>query len=677
LLENLTILIVYAVIGLTLALWPIVVRLLAVNTPVNSNTVHGNARLARIAPSLGLIAGLALIAVSVLRVFANATSSTLTGYVCVCALIAAFLGHQQGKFILKTAVCVFAALSLTSALAWWKRGSLTWAELFAFTTIVIAVVSVLRNRSASLSKDGFRGIQIQILTFVLVVSVLSFITTLLHDETALVAWHHWGAYIGSSELLLAGARPFLDFPAQYGLGPTLTIAAACGSDCWVGTYYLVGSATFLFCLAVGYLALHITQANDRAGKVPRWLVLVLCLVCCFVWAGYPARVSLPLAMPSAGGIRFFPAVALVLFLISADSRLQHHARAAYWGHFGWCIAALWSPESGFYASCIWWPYYLLLRASRCSGRGEMVVQLIKALATLVVVALALVTLSTLAYWLIYRAVPEASAYFAYALNPPGRHPIDVNGAVWVFVSVVVLASINNWQTYREFGNTARFRCGLLLLLLLYSTFSYFLGRSHDNNVLNLAPFILLVLLQVYATSTLHSLTSTARALLGALLGWTCTFGWSGWQDPAGGMRRIEFNATWVETVLPNVNKSASDAVAVNVSAFPADAARALAEIQRDSREPVTVISSWNGLAATNPDAVWSAFHGPANIVLFSSQTRRTFLARTAKTLKRSGWLIVARSSLHAPLIADFDSVYRRTDERAFGTFHAIRYAPRQ
>lgn len=111
--------------------------------------------------------------------------------------------------------------------------------------------------------------------------------------------------------------------------------------------------------------------------------------------------------------------------------------------------------------------------------------------------------------------------------------------------------------------------------------------------------------------------------------------------------------------------------------FPDDTARALSETQRDTREPVTVISSWNGLPSTNAEAVWSAFHGPANIVLFPSAMRRRFLTQTAGALERSGWLIIPHSELRGTLIADFDIVYSRTEVRDSGSVLAIRYAPTQ
>ncbi len=380
-----------------------------------------------------------------------------------------------------------------------------------------------------------------------------------------------------------------------------------------------------------------------------------------------------MSTPSAGGLRFVPALALVALLIRIDHLLQNVNHYVYFGHLGWSLAALWSPESGFYATCVWWPYFLLLRTSKSNNHRDFLVNLYKALAALLLVAFVLVALFATAFWLVYRTPPSGSAFFAYALNPPGQLSIDANGAIWFFIAFVILASLHNWQMFRQAGNTMLFRRGLILLLFTYSTFSYFVGRSHDNNILNIVPFMLLVLLHIFSTAVDRSLRMIAATLLAALLGWSSSFGWDAWFLPSGKLNDIEFNSSWISAVI--FDAKAHQLRTVHAP-FSDDAARALSETQRDTQEAVTVVSSWNGLASTNAEAVWSAFHGPANIVLFPSAMRRRFLSHTAGTLKRSGWLIFPQSELRGALIADFDSVYSRKEVRDFGTVLAIRYAPK-
>ena len=664
--EKIQVLVIYALTGLLIALWPILIRFAPTfKTPPDPKKFLS----ARV--MLAVMVVLALILVPVLITFSTATSPPLIALVSTCAIIAITLSFHWGKFMPMTAICIFAALLLTITLLWWHRGQLTWLEVIVFTILVLVVMEI--NRHTESRTIGQWTKAIQNLGFLLGTGLLSFVTTQLHDERLLVAWHHWSAYIGPSELVLAGARLFLDIPAQYGLGPTLIIASVCGHSCWEGMYYLVGVATILYAIVIAYLALSINHENDSKRGMPRWLVLVLTVTCCFFWAGYPENISLSLVYPSAGALRFLPALFLVTLLIRADHQFQNERRFSIWGHISWCVAALWSPESGFYATCVWWPYFILLRASKSNDLCETTVCLFRAFAELLLVAIGLVAVFNSAFWMIYRTTPSISTFFAYALNPPGPLPIDPNGSIWFFIAIVILASINNWQSFQQKGNTPSFRRGLLLLLLTYSTFSYYLGRSHDNNILNIMPFIFLVLLQIFSTSTVNSVRTIAALLLASLVGWSSTFGWKAWLLPSQKLRNIEFDPSWAHSTITDMAINQPPAAH---APFPADAIKAISEIQRSTAEPVTVISSWNGLASTNADSVWSAFHGPANILNFPSATRRKFLANTAITLKRSGWLIVPQSALNSALVQDFDAVYNRTVERDFETFHAIRYAPK-
>ena len=91
------------------------------------------------------------------------------------------------------------------------------------------------------------------------------------------------------------------------------------------------------------------------------------------------------------------------------------------------------------------------------------------------------------YWLAYRTWPTAMGVFAYIVSPPGPLPVNYYGTIWFFVAVTGLGAWANLRSFRRKGNTAELRHGMALALLAYSTFSYFLGRSHDNNVLNLLP----------------------------------------------------------------------------------------------------------------------------------------------------------------------------------------------
>jgi hypothetical protein len=494
------------------------------------------------------------------------------------------------------------------------------------------------------------------------VASLSFSTlTFVSGDILSLAWHHWGAYIGSSELLLAGARIFRDFPPQYGLGPTLLIASVCGKDCWVGTYYLVGILTLLFAFCVTALALRVTQPKQL---MVRAAVLLLCVACCFFWNSFPVMASSPTAFPSVNGMRFMPALTLTALLIRFD---RDNEDFPYWiGHLCWAVAALWSIESAFYATCIWWPHFMLVRQAH--KRSAVVPTLLRSTGILVL-NLGLITACFLmVYWLVYGTTPTAHGLFAYVLSPPGALPINFKGTIWFFAAALTLSTWVNWRSFQQSGNTAALRQGILLSLLAYATFSYFLGRSHDNNVLNLLPFILLMLLHVWAR-TAGFAKGLSVGLLACLLGWLSVFNWNAWQTGARASPQTWFDPLWIRGALPEAGGQAL---------FPKETMQVIARTQSLLPAPVTVVGPFLNPSSSASNAVWSVFHGPANLYSFPSALRREFLRQGAATLQRSGWLVVEVSQPDIGLLVeDFDSVYARTQAFEMSGYLAVHYTARR
>lgn len=555
-------------------------------------------------------------------------------------------------------------LLVGSVLPWWRHAggfglTLSVGEAAVLAAIVAVFIAVfLRPASAATSAAGR---QAQTALFVLAAGGLSFCTlTYQHGEVLNTAWHHWGAYIGPSELLLAGARIFRDFPPQYGLGPTLLIASACDKACWAGTYYLVGLLTFLYASVTAALALRVAAP---VGLAQRALVLLLVLACCFFWTAYPPMLGSPTATPSVNGMRFLPVLALVALLLRADRQGREFP---YWiGHLAWSLAALWSFESAFYATCVWWPYFLLLR--QAASGAPALSTLLRSVGKLALVLAAWIACFLLGYGLVYQTTPTFMGLFAYIIYPPGALPVNLSGTIWFFASVIALASWVNLQDFRRSGNTASLRHGMALSLLAYATFSYFIGRSHDNNVLNLLPFLLLVLLHAWVRS-LGFCRGLAVALLAGLLGWFSVFGWEPWQGGAQARAQAWFDPHWIRAALPGPGPGSDR--------FPESAQQVLAQTQRLAARPVTVMGPTANPSSTSADAVWSALHAPANLYMFAPAIRREFLRQSAATLRRSGWLVVQTSQpLAAGLVEDFDSVYTRVQEFETAGYLAILYAP--
>lgn len=559
-----------------------------------------------------------------------------------------------------------AALGLLfgTTLPWWRRYDgfsvlYSWSEAPVVAAIAGLFAWQFTRRLASSGSKAAR--MTQTTAFAAAITALSFSTlTYQHQAITLTAWHHWGAYISSAELLLAGARIFSDFPAQYGLGPTLLIAVGCAESCWTWTYYAVGVTTLLFAALTTALALRVAEPLCLAQ---RGMVLLLCIACCFFWAASPNLVSSPTATPSVTGMRFLPVVALALLLLRADREGVEFPYAM--GHAAWALAALWSFDSAFFATCTWWPHYLLLRLA--GSREPRLTTLLRATGTLLFLSMAWIAGFLAVYWLIYGTSPTTIGLFAFFMYPPGPLPLNMRGALWFFVASITLATWVNVRAFRKSGNTPEVRHGLVLALLAYSSFAYFLSRSHDNNVLNLLPFILLLLLHAWARTTgfAHGI---AVGLLTSLMCLTVLFDAAPWRTGVRLPGQSWFNPNWIEAVVPGSDPG--------LTSYPQAMRDVVARTQSLAQDPVTAVPM-AAASSRAADAVWNAVHNPANLLNLEPAARREFVWRSAKRLRRSGWLVVAvRHRLSAGLVADFDSAYTRTMQFETKQYLAIHFTPK-
>jgi hypothetical protein len=190
---------------------------------------------------------------------------------------------------------------------------------------------------------------------------------------------------------------------------------------------------------------------------------------------------------------------------------------AWTGAVVWTLAALWSAESGAYASAAWLPAYALFvgdhfattaQSQNASARARICAGLRWfSLPPLLLVA------ASAAIALYYRIglghFPDFGGYFdavrAVSSQAAGALPIDPNGAGWVLVLVLVGVSTVAAGLLAAGGQGRR---GLVAVSgcfgVVWSTSSYFVAQSHATQVPNLAPLysavvvVLLVVLTRFA-----------------------------------------------------------------------------------------------------------------------------------------------------------------------------------
>lgn len=497
-----------------------------------------------------------------------------------------------------------AALSLS--LAWWLQPEPQpqgWWRLALFILVTAAMLFGLKRETRASSKWAYLAF-----AFTGLALMTDFAAFQPGSQSLAFLAHHQGAYIGSALHLLAGLVPFYDVPLQYGLGPTLTVAAACKiAGCWNGVAFLTTAGTVLMGLLV------LKMATD--GK-PTTAATVAVFVAVFLWPGFPDLGTITAATPSVGGMRYLP-VTLVAYLLFS-------------GRFRWAVVAmipavLWSPEVAFMTIAVF-------------GVHETArLGLIKSAAKTLAIVAGSFAAMVLIHRLIYGVWVQPDVVIEYILHVPGPLPIDPFSDFLFLAAAMALAG---WTVKVQNGD----RRALVAATLLFAASSYYLGRSHPNNICNLMPFVVLVALRAQPSPLLRLGIATSIAAI------TLSY----WTFVPFGIDHAEPLQARIAKLDPGMNEVRSHIVNPDHLGI-ADIGLAL------NRHPDETLV-WTPM---DPWSLWS-FVPP--------ERRRLYISRSAQRLHRSGWVILQGDA--ARLLDDFEAGYTIAEQSKTGDYTVAKLVPK-
>jgi hypothetical protein len=564
-----------------------------------------------------------------------------------------------------------AALPLLAAVTWWApEMALGWPSALFF---LVAGVFASALPRWSPTEAGPSPIPI----FVTLLGLAAIATLQLGQLGSplgfWVAWHHWGAYVAPVQAMTAGGVPFRDFPVQYGMGPTLLIAALSSGDAWWGTYLAVVCVNTLYLIALG------ASINLALREAPRGLALLatLALVCTvLLWTGYPPDELGWMSTPSTGGMRFLPLALLVLLILRSEA-VNRPVTAP--GYAVWLLSLAWSPEAGVYATIVWFPY-LGLRTAQARGADSVGAIAWVALRGAVVAVAALFVAAgvlTLLFRTGFGDWPSVSGFLTYIVNPPGALPPNPKGPVWLALATLAIGLAALVR-----AGARRLRAVMVCNLALIAVSSYYLlGRSHDNNVLNLFPFVALMLSAALSVELPSILTGFSRMVLAGMIAWTATFGF---QSVAASFRNGDALAIGPVRLIDRFRLATPDAWRLldaylanqgGQHANSADAGSALAWLAEQGGGPPLIVSPAMIMPRYQAGPTWTGVNNLANFDLLPRDVVADFIRNGAAAYRRPGWLLVDRTRPESWLDL-FGSAYAVTEERVFGGYTAYRMVPK-
>ncbi len=539
------------------------------------------------------------------------------------------------------------------------------------SSVFIFLILIIKNNYMNISNLKITNIYlifISSLFFVLVVTLNFSTSHFIKIAESLMGpggtWHHWGAYISSSMSLKEGLSIFKDFPSQYGLGPSFILSIVSNYFGWVSSmFYSIAIIHTLYWVMLAYIGLKIAN-NFKKNKAIIYTVFLFIVTSSYFF--YQASISINYP-PSLGGLRLFPVSFFIaaLFLLELDNPKNINLKI-FFMHFIYGVCILWSIETAFYTSLIWWPYYIHIQLKTLTEKKEIIIGLVESIIKLLFIFLLTVVIIIFIYFLIYSQLPDFSVYTVFLKNIPGKLLINLSGPFIFVVLLYIVSLITLLRIYKEYSNSKVFHHIFLLTLYSYAVFSYYIGRSADFNIYPFMPQFTLLLLSMSVPlaplfSRYFSITTLGLIVFFIFI--------------PNGMNYITHNSV-------KYNHSELDSYFINSFENPDTTNRgsAINYINSNYNEPVVVIDITSSVAVSGIQRQWNAYNNVASYNYLPVNTQKIFIERSKNKLMINGWIIIHEDMSIAFIqhIKDlFKDSYSNNTELKLGRYTALRFIPRK
>lgn len=347
---------------------------------------------------------------------------------------------------------------------------------------------------------GSRGSNSSVITYLLVaLGLCLFLFLSFRSDTLFIpgSEYHWEYFTGPIRTIRNGGWLLFDAPSQYGFLNILLASAIPLTSSWQSLYVLQG--IILFIVSTTTLLILVSLCNESWVKK----IIIFLLVAGSFFFADPHWIG-PLPFPSSSVTRFLCCYLLIFATLVPLTGIKKKIIIC----ITWCVGVLWSAESAFYCTSIY--FYIIVADTLSSsqmGEKKCVIR------DYFVISLSVFSTTTFfisaIYFIKIGRFPNFISYFDYAIGYAsgyGYVPFPINGPgnllllIFLGVGVMLIESIKQMKKSVAITFAAIAGC-------IWAVASYYLGRPVPQNITALFPlltFCSLLSISLAARSDLRS-----------------------------------------------------------------------------------------------------------------------------------------------------------------------------
>lgn len=317
--------------------------------------------------------------------------------------------------------------------------------------------------------------------------------------------YHWEYFTGPIRTIRNGGWLLFNAPSQYGFLNILLASALPLTSSWQSLYVLQG--IILFGVSATTLMVLLSFCNES------WLkkIIVFLLVAGSFFFADPHWIG-PLPFPSSSVTRFLWCYLLIFSTLIPLTGIRKKIIIC----IAWCIGILWSAESAFYCTSIY--FFIIVTDTLSSSQiGEKKCVIRDYFAISLSVLFSTTVFISAIYFIKIGRFPNFISYFDYAIGYAsgyGYVPFPVNGPgnllLLIFLGVGALLTEAIKQVKKNVAMTFAAIAGCI-----WAISSYYLGRPVPQNITALFPILTFCSLLSLLLASRYGLKNTISPLFAA------------------------------------------------------------------------------------------------------------------------------------------------------------------